>query len=84
MLLRRNRLFGRGGYLRRRSERLLSLFQISISFLCNKVAVDRGSHMVLVLKLGRLDFLEFLSERRHDCEYSKARQRKCHRGQTEQ
>lgn len=23
--------------------------------------------MVLVLKLGRLDFLEFLSECRHDC-----------------
>lgn len=30
--------------------------------------------MVLVLKLGRLDFLELLSERRHDCKYSKARQ----------
>jgi hypothetical protein len=36
--------------------------------------------MVLILKLGRLDFLEFLSERRHDCRKLKARQRKCHKG----
>lgn len=36
--------------------------------------------MVLVLKLGRLNFLELLSERRHGCRYVKARERNATEG----
>src|ERR1700760_2272442 len=63
-----------------RTTAVFSLYKCQFS--CIYVACQKieGSHMVLILKLGRLDFLEFLSERRHDCRYLKARQRKCHKG----